>query len=148
MKKLFSFFLLVTFILSACSTSNTESTSISRPTVTPLPARPTPNATELEISDPSKPIEVTTGNDFTITVRTNRSQEMHWELSEALETNIVNYVWKDHIPDDPKNPSTSSGKDVWRFIATGPGTTTITLGYYKNMESTTAQLFSFTVVVK
>ena len=154
MKKLFLIFLVAAFMLPACSEAPTATLTVTptkalpRATNTPRPAKPTPNAAELEISDPTKNIEVTAGSDFTITVRTSRSPELHWELSEALETNIVDYVWKDHIPDDPSNPTNSSGKDVWRFKAVGPGTTTIVLGYYKNMESTTTQTFAFTVVVK
>jgi predicted secreted protein len=149
-RKLFCTVLLAAFILSACSTAPTATPTNAPPraTNTPLPARPTPNAAELEITDPTKNIEVAVGDDFTITVRTNRSPELHWELSETLDANIVEYVWKDHIPDDPSNPTNSSGTDVWRFNAIGPGTTTIVLGYYKGMESTTSQKFIYTVVVK
>jgi predicted secreted protein len=148
-KKLFFLFLLAAFMLPACSEAPTATPTKAplRATNTPLPARPTPNAAELEISDPTKPIEVTAGSDFTITVRTNRSPELHWELSEMLEADIVGYVWKDHIPDDPADVN-SSGRDVWRFKAVGPGTTTIALGYYNGMESTTTQTFIYTVVVK
>lgn len=150
MRKLFLTLMFAAFILPACSTTpNATPTEALPPTAnTPLAARVTPNAAELEITDSTKPIEVTVGNDFTITVRTNSSPELHWELAEALETDIVEYVWKDHIPDDPSKPTNSSGKDVWRFKATGPGTTTIVLGYYKSMESTTAQISVFNVVVK
>jgi predicted secreted protein len=147
-KKLFFLFLLAALMLPACSTAPTEvPTATPRPTITPIPARPTPNAAELEVTDPTNDIEVPAGSDFTITVRTSRSIELHWELSEMLDANIVEYVWKDHIPDDPSDLA-SSGSDVWRFKAVGPGTTTIVLGYYKGAESTTTQSFTYTIVVK
>jgi len=144
-RKLLFTFILVILILSACSGAPTGATA--RATVTPLPSRPTPNAAELEIWDPAKTIEVAAGNDFTITVKTNLSTEYHWEIAEALDPKVVEYVWKDHKPDDPNNPN-SSGKDIWRFKAVAPGQTTITLGYYRGMTVSAAQKPVFTVVVK
>jgi len=142
-------FILVAFMLPACSgaPTATPTQAPARATRTPLPVRPTPNAAELELSDPARTVEVTAGDDFTITVRTTLDTDFHWEIAEALDSSIVEYIWKDHIPDDPGNPN-SSGRDVWRFKAVGPGSTTITLGYYKGMESTTPRISIFTVVVK
>jgi predicted secreted protein len=92
-------------------------------------------------------IEVIAGDQFTITVKTNRSPEYHWGLDEALDSNIVEYVWKDHVSDRPGN-SGSTGRDVWRFIAVAPGRTTIILGYYRGLSIQTARKPVFTVVVK
>jgi predicted secreted protein len=141
------FFIMSCAALLLLGCQGTPTSTPIRATFTPLPARPTPNATELELSDPAKAIEVAAGNDFTITVKTNLSPDYHWEVAEALDSNIVQYVWKDHIPDEPGNQN-SSGKDVWRFRAIAPGTTTITLGYYQGMNETTQQKPVFTVVVK
>lgn len=112
-----------------------------------LTARPTPSAAELEITDPAKPIEVAAGNEFHITVGANLSSDYHWELAEAVDPNIVQYVWKDEAPKDSKDPN-SIGKDIWRFKAIAPGKTTITLGYYEGMTLNTAQRSVYTVVVK
>jgi predicted secreted protein len=131
--------------LSACKGTSTEVPV--RPTNTPIPSRPTPNAVELELSDPTKPIEVNTGDDFTITVRTNPSQDLHWELAQALDPKLIEYVWKNHVPDDVNNPN-SSGRDVWRFKALAPGKATIILGYYQGMSDKTLEMFPFTVIVK
>ena len=144
MRTLFVMIMLAALILTGCS--KTSETPI-RPTTTPIPPRPTPNAVELGLSDPAKPIEVTAGKEFTITVRTYLTPDYHWEIAEALDTKVVNYVWKDHVPDDPNNPN-SSGKDVWRFTAVAPGTTTITLGYYQGMTENTQQKPAFTIIVK
>ncbi|MCL4529636.1 MAG: protease inhibitor I42 family protein [Chloroflexi bacterium] len=141
MKKLFLPLVLTALFLTACSGTST------RPSPTAHPPRPTPSAAELQITDPSTPIEVTAGSEFTITVRTNPSPDYHWEVAEALDAHIVEYVWKDHVPDNPSDPN-SSGKDVWRFKAVAPGTTTITLGYYEGMTDNAAQKPVFTVVVK
>ena len=144
MRTLFVMIMLAALLLMGCS--NTSETSI-RPTATLIPPRPTPNAAELELSDPAKPIEVSAGKEFTITVRTYLTPDYHWEIAEALDPKVVNYVWKDHVPDDPNNPN-SSGKDVWRFTAVAPGQTTIALGYYQGMTDNAQQKPVFTVVVK
>jgi predicted secreted protein len=138
-------FLLAAFLLTACIPLLTLTPA--RPTLTPIPPRPTPNAAELKLSDPKKIIEVMAGNEFTITVRTYLTPDYHWGVDQALDAKIVAYVWKDHVPDVADNPN-SSGKDVWRFIAIGPGKTTIILGYYQGLTINTAQKPVFTVVVK
>ncbi len=85
---------------------------------------------------------------FTITIKTFIDPNYHWEVAEELDANIVEYVWKDHVPDDPSNPNSGSGKDVWRFKAVAPGKTTITLGYYQGMTDTASPKVAFTIVVK
>lgn len=130
MKKLFFIFVIMSFLLVACNGSSAKS------------ADP-----EHEITDPTKPIEVTVGSEFTIVVKTNSSPTYHWELAEALDTNIVQYVWKDHVDDKP-DTSGSPGKDIWRFQAVGAGQTTIKLGYYVGMTEEARQLPVYTIIVK
>lgn len=146
--KRFVYMLLLAVLLASCSGAPAAATEIPtpRPTFTPRPERPTPNAAELEISNPTEPIEVTVGSTFTITVRTTPFPDYHWELSEALDPNVIAFVWKDHIPDDAATTN-SSGKDVWRFEAVGPGTVNITLGYYQGMESTSQLQYVYQIIV-
>jgi predicted secreted protein len=146
--KRFLYVLLLTVLLTSCTQVPATATEIRtpRPTFTPRPPNPTPSEAELEITDPTKPIEVKVGSTFTITVRTAPYPEYHWEVAEALDENIVAYVWKDHIPDDAAKVN-SSGKDVWRFQGVGPGTTHIQLGYYKGMESTSQIEYVYKIVV-
>ena len=150
MRKLLFVLLFAALILPACSGSSTETPTaqpLPRATITPLPDRPTPSAQELDLSDPTKPIEVNVGKDFTITVRTLPDQNYHWEIAEALDASLIEYVWKDHIPDHPNQP-TSRGKDIWRFKALAPGQTVISLGYYEGQTVQTLQRLAFNVVVK
>lgn len=147
-RKLFSILLLIALTLPACSSTKTLPTPAGpQATVTPLPDRPTPGADELELSDPTKPIEVSVGEDFTITVRTIPDPGYHWEIAEAFDSNVVEYVWKDHIADHPDNQN-SRGKDIWRFEALAPGETDIVLGYYQGETTQTLQVIAFPVVVK
>ena len=148
MRKLFFIFALAALTLAACSEASAQKTPSPVPaTLTPNPSRATPSAAELELSDPEKVIEVAAGDEFTITVEANLSEEYHWEVAEELDSSIVEYVWKNHVPAQP-GTTVSTARDVWRFRAVAPGETTITLGYYQGMTNKTAEKPVFTVVVK
>lgn len=146
--KRFFFVCLLTVLLAACTATPAAPTEVPtpRPTFTPRPPHPTPSEAELEISNPTQPIEVKAGSTFTITVRTAPFPDYHWEVAEALDPNIIAFIWKDHVADDAARID-SSGKDVWRFQAVGPGTTKITLGYYKGMESVSQIQYVYEIVV-
>jgi predicted secreted protein len=147
-RKLLFIFILAALFLGACGTESAQKTPIPIPaTSTPNPSRATPSTAELEISDPEKVIEVAAGEEFTITVEANLSAEYHWEVAEELDSSIVEYVWKNHVPAQP-GTTVSSARDVWRFRAVALGETTITLGYYQGMTNQTAEKLIFTVVVK
>ncbi len=132
MKKIIFIVLAAALTLAACAPST--------------PAGPTPIPT-LAVSDPGKTIEVTAGNEFKIVIDSNPTTGFHWELVEALNTKVVDYVWKDYIPDQPVMPG-SGGKDSWRFKAIAPGQTTITLGDYQGMSDVASQTLVFTIIVK
>lgn len=147
-RKLLFILLLAALILSACSqTSRSPATPRPQATFTPRPDRPTPSAAELELSDPTKPIEVRVGEDFTITLRTQPNPNYHWEIAQTLDSKVIEYVWKDHIPDH-LNVQNTRGRDIWRFKAVAPGETTIVLGYYRGETEETLEKFAFGVVVK
>jgi predicted secreted protein len=146
MKKLLFPLIVAAVLLAACSGQAAQPTAVSNPP-TANPDRPTPSAAELVATDPSKPIEVAAGSEFTITVLADLAADYHWEVAEALDPSFVEFVWKDHVNPDPNNPK-SVARDVWRFKAVGPGTTTITLGYYQGESDNAPQMPVFTVVVK
>jgi len=134
--------LLMTLLLSACSAAATQTSAPEAPSS----GRPTPSTAELEVTDPAKTIEVAAGEEFTITLRTNPPSGYHWEIAEELDSSIVQYVWKDFVATQPDRPS--SGKDVWRFKAVAPGETNIVLGYYLGETEDSAEMLTFTVIVK
>lgn len=129
--------------LSACGGTATPTPSGE----TPGSGRPTPSAAELEVSDNAPPIEATAGEEFTITLRTNPPSGYHWEIAEEFDAGVVEYVWKDFVPTQPDRPN-SSGKDVWRFKAVAPGEAKIVLGYYLGETEDSAEMLTFTVIVK
>jgi predicted secreted protein len=147
MKKLLLPLMVAVLILTACNAKPTQATVSSTQPASLLPGHTPPTAAELEVTDPAKPIEVTAGSEFTITVLVNLSADYHWEVAKALDVKIVDYVWKDHVDADPNVPN-SFAHDVWRFKAIAPGTTTITLGYYQGLTENAPQMPVYTIVVK
>ena len=126
MKKYLSLLLLsVAFLLAACG-GKTE---------------------QPEPTDPDTPIEVQAGKEFQIVVTTaGQVSGLHWEVAADLDTNVVDYVWKEFVPKGSN--SEGSGWDVWKFKAIAPGQTTITLGYYRGMTEDTTKTIVFTIIVK
>ena len=49
-----------------------------------------------EYSDPVKPLRFTTGQEFTITLKSNRTTGYQWQLAEALNEGIVKLIITDY----------------------------------------------------
>lgn len=130
MKKLFIPFLLLTLLLSACN------------------AEPTSPPDEQRITRKGDTINATVGSEFNIVVRARKpSTEYHWEMAEAIDTTLVEYVWKDFVPDFPGDPD-PTGREFWRFNAVAPGETTITLGLYLGMTDVASQTLVVSIVIE
>lgn len=85
-------------------------------------------------SDPSIPIEVHTGDLFTIQLEANMTTGYGWEFGTTVDENILRLVASDFI--SPNSGLTgASGTQVWVFEALQPGTTTITLKYVRSWET-------------
>ena len=97
------------------------------------------------VTDPGQVIEVKAGEEFKITLESDFSTDLHWELAVALNTAVVDFVSKEFIT---KGAANSVGSDVWTFTAIAPGETTITFGYYRGNTEETAKMAEFKIVVK
>ncbi len=139
MKKIYFIPLIVALTLVACSAKTQANPK------TYIPAHPTPPNVPV-VTDPSQPIEVKAGAQFTITVESQPTSNLHWEVAEQLDVKVVDYVWKDFVPKTPGD--NSHGWDVWTFKAIAPGTTTITLAQYQGDTFTTDKKNTYTIVVK
>jgi inhibitor of cysteine peptidase len=100
------------------------------------------------ISEPSKNLEASAGNEFKIIIESNPSTGYHWELVGELDGDILEFVSRDYRASEPVIPG-SGGMDVWTFKALSAGETTITLGYYPPAPGEPAgQEVTFTVLVR
>lgn len=89
-------------------------------------------------TDPSMPIRLQTGDEFSIELESNPSTGFGWVLTEQLKSSVVRMVSVSYRPPDPPVPG-SPGTDFWTFRATGPGTAEITLGYLKQSVNPSEQ---------
>jgi predicted secreted protein len=132
MKKIFVFPVLA-ILLFGCASS------------TPTPAAGTRPAN----TDPSAPIEAQAGETFNIVIDANPTTGYHWEILGQLDGNVVEFVSRDYIGDEPVMPG-SGGVDVLTFNAVSAGETQITLGSFPPDPNVTepGQSVTFDITVK
>jgi inhibitor of cysteine peptidase len=132
MKNLFVFFILA-ILLVGCTTSNPTAAPSTRPAVT----------------DPATPIEVQAGETFNIVIDDNPSTGYHWEFTDELDGNIVEFVSRDYTVDEPVMPG-SGGVDIWIFKALSAGQAQIALGSFPPGadDGEAAQTVTFNIIVK
>lgn len=104
--------------------------------------------TGAKFSDPSQPIQVTTGQPFTIVLDSNRTTGYQWQLAKPLDASILQQV--DNVYEAPQtNLAGAGGKELWTFKAVGKGKTTIDFQYVrpweKNTPGTTSTSFEIVV---
>lgn len=97
-------------------------------------------------SNPDEPVNVTAGNNFTISLVSNHSQGFKWHLANKLDTNLVSLVGTDFTKPYETLPN-APGKELWFFKAKSKGTTVIQLMYIPSWSSgaKSYKTYSFTV---
>jgi len=93
-------------------------------------------------------LEVTAGQEFSITLASNATTGYHWELASPLNEAMVQLVASEY-----KNPETKlvgvGGQEIWTFRAIGQGHTLINLKYVRSWEKDVAPVktASYMVIV-
>lgn len=120
-------FLIITILLTACGNSDGKT---------------------LSVTDPSQPISVQAGDEFQIVIESNPTTGYHWEIVGELDGSLQ-FISKEYSGSQT-NAVGSGGLDMWKFKATAPGETSITLGYYppSNEPTEPQQTTTFKVIVK
>ncbi len=110
------------------------------PSAAPLPV--------LKFSDPVVPVQVKSGQQFTITLDSNRTTGYSWRLASNTDKAVVGLHSTRYIAPAATMPG-AGGKEVWTFEATGKGTAQIHLEYVRPWETpaVAARQETFTVVV-
>ena len=140
MKRIY-FFLIVTILLTGCTTSSFT------PTPTLLSTAETPN-TLPEPTDHTQLIVVAAGETFDLVVPSNSSTGYRWDIIPELDAAIVELIARDYIAEQPVIPG-SGGVDVWTFRAVNAGDTTIVLGYYPpGNETDPDETVTFSILVE
>jgi inhibitor of cysteine peptidase len=99
-------------------------------------------------SDPSVPIEVQTGDRFTIELVSNITTGYSWVFRTPVDESVLRLVNSDYIAPD-SGLTGAGGSQVWAFEALQPGTTMIALDYERSWEiEPPVQTAEFTIHVK
>ena len=97
----------------------------------------------------SKPISVTVGDEFKITLQYNSGTGYQWQFPKPLDEKHLKLVGTEYGRSNPKMPG-SSGDETWTFKALVEGKTQIELGYVRPWEkgAKPAQSTNFVVIIK
>lgn len=100
-----------------------------------------------EYLNPGEPIKVKAGQIFVIRMESNPTTGYGWQLSKALDNNII-LVTNAFMPPDSKLCG-AGGHEVWTFKALGEGQVEISMQYVRPWEKDQpARTNVFTVIVK
>lgn len=96
----------------------------------------------------SKPINVTAGEQFSVTLASNPTTGYKWDLAKPLDEKVVKFVANEYVRPTPQLIG-AGGNEVWTFKAAGEGKTGIALKYIRPWETNVAPVrtTNFVVVV-
>jgi predicted secreted protein len=99
-------------------------------------------------SDPSQSLILSEGQEFEISLQSNHSAGLKWELANPLDENVVTFLGSDFLIPDETLPN-AAGKEIWHFKTTGNGATEIKFKYVKEWQNETQGYnnVTFTLVV-
>ncbi len=103
-------------------------------------AEPAPTTEET-----SESVTVSAGQNFTITLDSNQTTGFTWQLAQALDASLVQYVGKDYVAPTDTSLVGAPGEEVWQFQALKEGTTTIVLQYSQAWDTATPPAKKHTV---
>lgn len=111
------------------------------------PAPPAPLA--------AKPIEVTVGKEFTITLEANHTTGFAWQLAKPVDAAVVKsvrHIYQENArrPKDGVPMVGGGGREIWTFSGVSAGKTVIEFHYARAWEKDTppARSAKYEVVVK
>ena len=95
-------------------------------------------------------IKTKVGEEFTITLESNRTTGYGWELAEPLDGSIVKLINSDYKQPQDVRLIGKGGKEVWTFKAVGQGKTKVSMKYVRSWEKDTppAMTQEYIVIVK
>lgn len=86
-------------------------------------------------SDPSRPIEVRPGGEFTLTLKSNQSTGYQWVLVDSAVLGPLQLVSKDYaVPAELRDRDGAGGTERWVFRAPSAGSGVIALAYKRPWE--------------
>jgi inhibitor of cysteine peptidase len=96
----------------------------------------------------SKPIAVTIGQEFSVSLASNPTTGFKWDLATPLNTNLLTLITNEYVRPNSALMG-AGGNEVWKFKAVGEGKADIDLKYARPWEKAVqpAKKTNFVVVV-
>ncbi len=100
-------------------------------------------------SDPSKPVIVNAGKEFSIVLVSNHSEGNRWELLSNSDKSIVTLMGSTYITPYEHLPN-SAGKEIWTFKALGEGSSELTFKYIASWHGDNSPIheYKFNITVQ
>ena len=103
-------------------------------------------------TDPSTTIEVKTGENFIIKLRSNRTTGYLWKVAASVDKKILKCENVDYVTGDETGfiIMGGGGEERWTFRTVGPGETSVSFRYVRPWEKgiPPAKSVTFKVIVK
>lgn len=97
-------------------------------------------------TDATQPIQVISGQDFTLALESNRTTGYQWQLGRPLDEAMVKFVRSQYREVAAGRPG-AGGEEFWTFHAVGRGQTQIAMQYVRPWERHVAPVKQLTFVV-
>lgn len=103
---------------------------------------------DLTAADAGTTLSVRPGDEVVVTLESNATTGYAWQMETEPASEILDLVKSEYVAPDTELVG-AGGEEVWRFVATGEGTTDVALRYARSFSGETAgEPFDFTVVVQ
>jgi inhibitor of cysteine peptidase len=103
---------------------------------------------DLTAADAGRTLSVHPGDEIVVTLDSNATTGFAWQMLTKPASEILDLVKSEYVAPDTELVG-AGGEEVWRFVATGQGSTHVAMTYARSFSGETAgEPFDFTVVVQ
>lgn len=101
---------------------------------------------ELTAADSGTELSLSTGDEVVVTLDSNVTTGFAWQLETEPASEVLDVVGSEYVAPETDLVG-AGGQEIWRFVATGEGSTDVVLRYARSSGETSGEPFGFSVVV-
>jgi inhibitor of cysteine peptidase len=105
-----------------------------------------PKTVDLTAESSGSTVSIRPGDTLRITLESNVTTGYAWRLETEPATEVLDLTGSDYVAPDTDLVG-AGGEEVWRFVATGEGTTDLALSYVGPSADTAGEPFIVTIEV-
>ena len=102
---------------------------------------------ELTAADAGSTLSLHPGDEIVVMLESNVTTGFAWQMEAEPASQILDKISSEYLAPDTELVG-AGGEEVWRFVATGEGTTHVGMRYARSSGETAGEPFDFTVVVQ